>query len=522
MYSENDYDQKPSSTDFLDEEGGIDTVPLSDENYSSEDIEGDMFADDDYPFMKTNVRGLENCARFEDIFEHLYTKIEKEPEDEDESDEDKTEREERNEYAVDKNTYLDNILRGIYAKGYEKPTPIQRKAIKQILNGTDIIAQAQSGLGKTATFLLGILGRIDHRMKGTQAVVVAHTRELAKQIYKDLSELLSDGLRKIITIGLFTGGNTSMRRNKYGSSKQKTLPHENPSAQILICTPGRLIDYMNKKLITLDRLKLMCIDEADEMLSFGFQDQVKDIFKVIPEGSQVCLFSATFPEELLEMVNNKNILIDPVKILLNRSDVNLEGISQYYVYFEDMPDHRMSFFDIKCNTLEELMNLIRFEQIIIFCNTKETVQDLAGELLKPRRKENKQPTEEWPDLKSESNEKVQDEFYEPWPVIQLHSDLQQDERNKVMTKFRSGSKKILITTDMLSRGIDVQQVSLVINFDLTRDLETYMHRVGRSGRFGRKGCAINFVRRKDMYFLEKIKEEYQININVLPEDLSAL
>ena len=359
-----------------------------------------------------------------------------------------------------------NLLRGIYGNGYETPSAIQKKAIKPVIDGRDIIAQAQSGTGKTATFSIGVLERIDEKKKEKQAVILAHTRELALQIesvIKNLSQYMD------ISINLSVGG-TTVRDNIDELLKN---PH------IVIGTPGRVLDMINKKALDTRGLKIMILDEADEMLSKIFSNQIYDIFRFLPNNIQVGLFSATMTPEFFRI--SKCFMRNPVKILVKEEDLTLEGIKQFYINLE----HN----EYKYETLCDLYDLCSVSQTIIYCNSRTMVEELYRRL-------------------------CEDEF----SCVCMHGELGQEERNKIMAEFRNGSSRILISTDLLSRGIDIQQVSLVINYDIPNNIESYIHRIGRSGRYGRKGTSINFLTRYDIKKMKDIEEYYHTIIEELPEN----
>lgn len=364
----------------------------------------------------------------------------------------------------------EEILQGIYAYGFEAPSAIQRKAIVPFVTGRDLIAQSQSGTGKTATFVIGMLQQLDPKNKNLQAVILAPTRELAKQIYKvvkDLNDYTKYEVKMVI------GG---MRRSKYSYDYDDEY-------QIMVGTPGRISDMITKKLVDMRHLKVLIMDEADEMLSQGFREQMVKILNGIPEESQVGLFSATIPPEMIKIT--KKFMNKPLQILVKKSEVTLEGIKQYYVVIDNEDDK----FDCLC----ELYSTIRITQSIIYVNHKSTVSWLTKNL------------EE-----------------RDFTVSCISGGMTSEERNEIMEKFIKGDTRILISTDLLSRGIDVQQVSLVLNYDIPYDKETYVHRIGRSGRYGRKGVAINFVSHKDYKKFKAIIDHYETTIEELPSDIGSL
>uniref|UniRef100_A0A7S0A4V8 RNA helicase n=1 Tax=Pyrodinium bahamense TaxID=73915 RepID=A0A7S0A4V8_9DINO len=364
----------------------------------------------------------------------------------------------------------ENLLRGIYSYGFEKPSAIQQRGIKPILDGRDTIGQAQSGTGKTATFTIGCLQRIDYRNKVCQALILAPTRELAQQIQK-VALALGDYLK--VKCHACIGG-TSVRDD---IDKLRDGQH------LVVGTPGRVYDMVGKRHLRVDDLITFVLDEADEMLSRGFKDQIYDIFKTLPPNIQVCLFSATMPPEILDLTTK--FMRDAVRILVKKDELTLEGIRQFYVAIEKE--------EWKLDTLCDLYETLTITQAIIYCNTRRKVDFLADQLLK-----------------------------RDFTISTMHAELDQKERDLVMREFRSGSSRVLISTDLLARGIDVQQVSLVINYDLPQNMENYLHRIGRSGRFGRKGVAINFVTNNDVRAMKDIERYYHTQIEEMPMDIADL
>ena len=364
----------------------------------------------------------------------------------------------------------DKLLRGVYAMGFEKPSIIQQTAILPVLHGHDVIAQAQSGTGKTATFSIGLLNRMDESVQQTQGLVLAHTRELALQIHSVMSGL---GQFMNFTYNLCVGG-TLIKENI-----DQLL--QNP--QIVIGTPGRVLDMINKKALHTRTLRMLVIDEADEMLSKIFSNQIYDIFRFLPNDIQVGLFSATMTPEFFKLT--KCFMREPVKILVKNEELTLEGIRQFYINLDKS--------EYKFATLCDIYEACSISQTIIYCNARRTVDQLTRQL-------------------------VEADF----SVECIHGDMTQEDRNKIMQEFRNGSCRVLISTDLLSRGIDVQQVSLVINFDLPNNIESYIHRIGRSGRFGRKGTAINFLTNYDTKKMEEIEQYYATTVQELPANFSEL
>jgi len=362
----------------------------------------------------------------------------------------------------------DGLLRGIYAYGFEKPSAIQQRGIKPIIDGFDTIGQAQSGTGKTATFAIAALQKIDLEKAYCQALILAPTRELAQQIQKVVNAL-GDYLK--VRCHACVGG-TDVRED---------IQKLREGVHIVVGTPGRCLDMMsNRKVLDVSKLSLFVLDEADEMLSRGFKTQIYDIFKCLPSDVQVALFSATMPNEILELT--KKFMRDPKRILVKKDELTLEGIRQFYVLLETE--------DEKYDTLADLYESIEIQACIIYVNHRRKVDELAARMISDQH-----------------------------TVSKMHGDMPQADREVIMKEFRSGSSRVLITTDLLARGIDVQQVSLVVNYDLPASFENYIHRIGRSGRFGRKGVAINFVTKPDFEHLRFIESYYNTQIEPLPAEI---
>ncbi len=366
----------------------------------------------------------------------------------------------------------EDILRGIYGYGFEKPSPIQQKAIPILIKERDIIGQAQSGTGKTATFGIGILQRISFDIKVTQALILVPTRELAHQIQNVIS-----------SIGEYC--KISVRACIGGTNVMDDINALRDGQHIVVGTPGRIHDMINRKILLLNNLKILILDEADQMLDRGFKEQIYEIFSlnIIPEQTQIGLFSATWTPEADEIA--KKFMRQPVIIKVQKDALTLDGIKQYKV------DVKIE--EYKYGVLVDLYRVISIKQAVIFCNLKKKIDEVALKL-------------------KEDN----------LSVVCLHGEMEQRERDKIMKEFKNGTSRILLSTDMISRGIDVQQVSLVINYDIPNNKETYIHRIGRSGRFGRKGVAINFVTDKEAPALEEIESHYHTSISELPSDLNTL
>jgi|TARA_B110000858_G_scaffold110894_2_gene126833 translation initiation factor 4A len=362
----------------------------------------------------------------------------------------------------------DELLRGIYSYGFEKPSKIQYKSIPLIKSGKDLIAQSQSGTGKTGAFSIGILNNIDTKLKKTQYIVLTPTHELAKQIYSVIENL---GARMDITMCKVIGK----------TNISESIMELKRDPQIIVATPGRLVDMISKRHIFTDNIKTLVLDEADEMLSGGFMEILYEIIKCMPKKCQICLFSATMPKEILDLT--ENFMNNPERLLVNRDELTLEGIKQFYINLKQ--------YNWKFDVLYDIYDTINITQSIIYVNSKNILNNLYDRLSR-------------------------DEY----PVSYIHGDMQTIEREKNLNDFKNGITRIMLSTDLLSRGIDIQQLSLVINFDLPRNKETYIHRIGRSGRYGRKGTAINFITDEDTAHMKEIEDFYNTKIEEMPQNLA--
>ena len=369
-----------------------------------------------------------------------------------------------------------NILRGIFAYGFEKPSPIQKKGLIPMVQPgckgkrRDILAQAQSGTGKTACFGVGALQIIDSKKDETQVLILAPTHELASQIKNVIADI---GRFEEVKVQLLVGG-TSV------DSDRSKLDNETP--QIVVGTPGRVHDMIRRKYLKTDKMELIVIDEADEMLSQGFKEQIYKIFQYMNNNIQIGLFSATVPEAL-EQLSGK-FMRNPIKILVKAEQLTLQGIAQYYI--------RLDNDEQKYSCIKDLFEGLTISQAIIYCNSTRRVDDLEEAM-------------------------VQDEF----PVKKIHGKMEESERKDVHNDFKAGGCRVLVTSDLFARGIDIQQVSVVINFDVPKSEHTYLHRIGRSGRWGRKGIAINFVTRHDGGRLKEFEQFYSTEIKEMPSDWGA-
>ncbi|KAL3131898.1 hypothetical protein ABBQ38_007603 [Trebouxia sp. C0009 RCD-2024] len=363
-----------------------------------------------------------------------------------------------------------DLLRGIYQYGFEKPSAIQQRAIGPILGTRDVIAQAQSGTGKTSMIALALCQKVDNRHFKTQALVLSPTRELATQTDKTvraLGEFLK--LKSHCCIG--------------GKSIGDDIRVLESGAQIVSGTPGRVFDMIKRRSLDTREMKILVLDEADEMLNKGFREQIYDVYRYLPPDIQVILVSATLPHDVLEMTHK--FMQDPVRVLVKRDELTLEGIKQFFVSVEKE--------EWKFDTLCDLYDTLTITQAVIFCNTKRKVDWLT--------------------------EKMQQNNF---TVASMHGDMPQQERDAIMQSFRGGEARVLISTDVWARGLDVQQVSLVINYDLPNNRELYIHRIGRSGRYGRKGVAINFVKSDDIRILRDIEQYYSTQVDEMPMNVADL
>ena len=366
----------------------------------------------------------------------------------------------------------DDILRGIFASGYENPSPIQKRAICPMLTDRDLIAQAQSGTGKTATFSIGSMCRIDLSQSSVQVLCLSPTRELALQtasVYKTIGTFLN-GLK----IALIVGGDSV-------DDNMRTLKRDTP--HVVIGTPGRVFDMLRRRALVTRRVRTFILDEADELLSYGFKEQIQDIFEQLPENVQTCIFSATMPTHVFDVT--RKFMNNPLKIIVKAEQLTLEGISQHYVAVRDDVE--------KYNILIDLYSAFSVGHCIIYANSVPRVHDLHQAMLA-----------------------------DGYPVCSIHSNMTKPEREAALSDFRSGTSRVLISSNVTARGIDVQQVSCVINFDIPRDIATYLHRIGRSGRWGRKGMGINLITERDVEKMREIEQFYSTQITELPADLSNM
>ena len=316
----------------------------------------------------------------------------------------------------------------------------------------------------------GVLQCLDTAQRETQALCLSPTRELAEQTQK---VMLALGDYMSVQCHACIGG----------KSIGEDIRRLDAGVHAVSGTPGRVFDMIQRRNLRTRSIKMLVIDEADEMLSRGFKEQIYDIYRYLPPATQVVLISATMPGEILEMT--RKFMTDPVRILVKRDELTLEGIKQFFVAVERE--------EWKFDTLCDLYDTLTITQAVIFCNTKKKVDWLTNKMRQAN-----------------------------FTVSAMHGDMPQKERDAIMGEFRSGESRVLIATDIWGRGIDVQQVSLVINYDLPNNRELYIHRIGRSGRFGRKGVAINFVKSDDVRILRDIEQYYSTQIDEMPMNVADL
>jgi len=366
----------------------------------------------------------------------------------------------------------EELLRGIYGAGFDAPSAIQSIAIDPILQKKDVIAQAQSGTGKTGTFCISALQRINLALTQPQVILVVPTRELALQSLTTLTSLayFMEGLK----VQLLVGGNVV--QDDIGTL-QRDPPH------IVVACTGRLLDMIRRKALAVDNVALCILDEADELLSQGFLEQIQILFKALPHDVQIALFSATMPPEMLSIT--KRFMRDPVSITMKPEELNLEGIKQYVVRVRNDKD--------KDDVLKDLFDKLTATQTIIYANSVHRVTEL----------------ERWMTA-------------EGYAVVAIHSGMSKPDRSKIMEQFRAGHYKVLVSSNLTARGVDVQQVSTVVNYDVPHTPETYLHRIGRSGRWGRKGMAINFATDRDMHFIDYLQRYFHSTIADLPANLDSV
>jgi len=358
------------------------------------------------------------------------------------------------------------LLMGIYEKGYEKPSPIQEEAIPIALAGRDILARSKNGTGKTASFLIPSLEKTDTSKTIIQVLILVPTRELAlqtSQVCKELGKHMH-GLQVMVTTG--------------GTLLKDDVMRLFNGVHILVATPGRVLDLANKGVADLSKCSTLILDEADKLLSPEFQPLVEQIISFLPNERQILLFSATFPVTVKDFKDR--FLRKPYEINL-MDELTLKGVTQYYAFVEERQ---------KVHCLNTLFSKLQINQSIIFCNSVNRVELLAKKI----------------------TELGYSCFY-------IHAKMQQAHRNRVFHDFRNGACRNLVCSDLFTRGIDIQAVNVVINFDFPKNSETYLHRIGRSGRFGHLGIAINLITYDDRFNLYRIEQELGTTIQPIPPEI---
>jgi len=357
------------------------------------------------------------------------------------------------------------LLMGIFEMGWEKPSPIQEASIPMALSGRDILARAKNGTGKTGAYSIPILERVDPKIDSIQALIIVPTRELAlqtSQICTELSKHLK--LKVMVTTG--------------GTGLKDDIIRVYQKVHVIIATPGRIIDLMEKQVCKMDQCKMLVLDEADKLLSQDFNKMLDKLISFLPLKRQILLFSATFPVTVEDFMKKHSI--DPYKINL-MDELTLKGVTQYYAFVQERQ---------KVHCLNTLFSKLEINQSIIFCNSTQRVELLA--------------------------KKITELGY---ACYYIHARMNQADRNRVFHDFRKGHCRNLVCSDLFTRGIDIQAVNVVINFDFPKMSETYLHRIGRSGRFGHLGIAINLITYDDRFNLQKIETELGTEIKPIPKEI---
>jgi len=357
------------------------------------------------------------------------------------------------------------LLMGIYEKGWEQPSPIQEASIPVALSGRDILARAKNGTGKSGAYLIPLCERIDTSRSDIQALILVPTRELALQTSQICIEL---GKHCNLQVMATTGG-TDLRDD--------ILRLDKP-VHVIVATPGRILDLITKDIAKVQTCNMVVLDEADKLLSDFFKRVVDSIIRKLPVSRQILLYSATFPQSV--MVFMKDHMKSPFEINL-MEELTLKGVTQYYAFVAEKQ---------KVHCLNTLFSKLQINQSIIFCNSTQRVELLAKKI----------------------TELGYSCFY-------IHARMNQEHRNRVFHDFRKGLCRNLVCSDLFTRGIDIQAVNVVINFDFPRMAETYLHRIGRSGRYGHLGLAINLITYDDRYNLKRIEEQLSTDIKPIPQTI---
>ncbi|KAG8342731.1 DEAD DEAH box helicase Helicase conserved C terminal domain [Trypanosoma vivax] len=355
---------------------------------------------------------------------------------------------------------------GIFEKGFERPSPVQEEAIPVALQGKDVLARAKNGTGKTASFVIPVLEKVDTHEPHIQALLMVPTRELAlqtAQVTKELGKHIS-GLEVMVTTG--------------GTTLRDDILRLQHAVHVLVATPGRVVDLASKRTARLDRCRIVVLDEADKLLSHEFTQLMKELYDYLPQDRQSLLFSATFPVTVKDFADK--YLRNPYEINL-MEELTLRGVTQYYAFVEERQ---------KIHCLNTLFNRLQINQSIIFCNSVNRVELLAKKITQLG-----------------------------YSCYYIHARMQQQHRNRVFHDFREGHCRNLVCSDLITRGIDIQAVNVVINFDFPKYAETYLHRIGRSGRFGHLGLAVNFITYDDRDNVYRIEQELDTEIKPIPGEV---
>ena len=355
------------------------------------------------------------------------------------------------------------LLMGIFEKGWEKPSPIQEASIPVALLGKDVLARAKNGTGKTGAFIIPVLQRIDTSLDYIQALIIVPTRELAlqtSQICIELSKHIK--ARVMVTTG--------------GTNLKDDIMRIYDSVHIIIATPGRILDLMDKKVAKVDKCKILVLDEADKLLSQDFKGMLDCVIDHLPEDRQILMYSATYPLTVKNFM--QKYLHDPYELNL-MDELTLKGVTQYYAFVQERQ---------KVHCLNTLFSKLQINQSIIFCNSTQRVELLA--------------------------KKIAELGYS---CYYIHAKMSQPHRNRVFHDFRNGLCRNLVCSDLFTRGIDIQAVNVVINFDFPKMAETYLHRIGRSGRYGHLGIAINLITYEDRLVLHRVEQELGTEIKPIPK-----
>ena len=345
------------------------------------------------------------------------------------------------------------ILRAVSEMGYTQMTPIQEQAIPQLMEGKDVIGQAQTGTGKTAAFGIPMLQMVDPASRELQGMILCPTRELAIQAAEELHKF-SKYMHGIRVVPIYGGQDIS-----------RQIKALKGGVQIIVGTPGRVMDHMRRHTIKLDSLKMVVLDEADEMLNMGFREDMEAILGEIPGEHQTALFSATMPQAILDITYKYQK--DAVVVRITKQELTIPLVKQYYYVVKNI---------YKEEAISRLIDTYNLKRSIVFCNTKKMVDELA--------------------------EHLKDRGYQ---AEGLHGDMTQKQRDFVMNRFKNGSLQVLIATDVAARGIDVDDLEAVFNYDVPQDTEYYVHRTGRTGRAGREGLAFTFAYGRDLYRIREIE-----------------